>query len=282
MSDNFNPKNLGVLDPSLLSFNESESNTLDANNTEDTIQFTLPSTQSVLSSLGEVLDKVDLVGYGVGFDFLNLDNSVNLSFGTDSNSDGSFDQTNEILSQARVEPRVEPDGLSRALNVSLPLAPNFSPSTDYPQENQTLFLDIESTNSNSNSYDLQANLLPIYKGDLTGQDDSYCCDGSHKDKYYYDRLDELSLEGVTDIVAGDTTYVSLSSKSFDPVLFLLNQDTGEVIDVAYNTTLKTLGSDTYKQVGLSFNVPNDTDNYVLSVESASANQQGEYFLDIFS
>jgi hypothetical protein len=268
MSNNTNPKDLGVVG----FFNEVSQ--LDANNTEDTIKFTVPSTQSLLSREGIVLDKVDIVGYAVRLDFFNLDEPVDLSLGTDSNSDGSFDQTNEILSQTTVEP----DSSFQAFIVELPAPPDFSPSTDFSQENQTLFLDIESTNSNTNNYDLDSNLLPVFKGDLTGQDDSYCCDGSHNNKYYYDRLDELSLEGGTDVVAGDTIEVSLFSKSFDPVLFLLNRDTGAVIDVEYSSAPVTIGADTYQVVNMNFIVPSNTDNYVVSVESASANQQGEYFL----
>jgi hypothetical protein len=57
MSDNFNPKNLGTV-PTFGEFN-----TLDTNNTEDTIQFTLQSTNDTLSNAGRVLDKVDIVGY---------------------------------------------------------------------------------------------------------------------------------------------------------------------------------------------------------------------------
>jgi hypothetical protein len=72
--------------------------------------------------------------------------------------------------------------------------------------------------------------------------------------------------------------VQLFTKSFDPVLFLLNQDTGTVIDVEYESTELTLGADTYKLVDITFEVPENVDNYVFSVESATANQQGEYFL----
>jgi Ni,Fe-hydrogenase I small subunit len=91
-------------------------------------------------------------------------------------------------------------------------------------------------------------------------------------------LDELSPSTISNLEEGDSIEATLISKSFDPVLFLLNQNTGEVIDVEYNATSITIGADTFQSVDLSYTVPNNTDNYVLSVESASANQQGEYFL----
>jgi hypothetical protein len=204
-----------------------------------------------------------------------LNEPVNFSLGTDSNSDGSFDQANEILGSQFL---VEPDSFNQGFVTYSDLDPNPVFPTDLLQENQTLFLDIESTNSNDNFYSSDFELLPVFRENLTGEDDSYCCDGSNENKYYYDRLDELSPSTISNLEEGDSIEATLISKSFDPVLFLLNQNTGEVIDVEYNATSITIGADTFQSVDLSYTVPNNTDNYVLSVESASANQQGEYFL----
>jgi hypothetical protein len=277
MSDNTNPQDFGILGDTGGFGTEG---TLNASNSEDTIKFTLPSTEDLLSSNKVVLDKVDIVGYDFTVGFDNLDESVNLSLGTDSSPDGSFDQDNEILGRQFL---VEPDSDNFAFVSYSDLDPNPSIPADLLQENQPLFLDIESTSSNTNNYELTFSSSPIYKGELTGEDDSYCCDGTHKDKYYYDRLDELSPNAISDVEEGDLIEATLFTKSFEPVLFLLNQDTGEVIDVEYESTEITLGADTYKSVDLSFEVPSNIDNYVLSVESASANEQGEYFLstDVF-
>jgi hypothetical protein len=275
MSNNANPNDFGILgNTGSLDVN----NTLRAGNTEDTIKFTLPSTEDLLSSNDLALDKVDIIGYEWNV-YFDLNQPVNFSLGTDSDSDGSFDQTNEIIGSQFL---IEPNDFNQGFVTYFNLAPNPSFPADLLQESQTLFLDIESTNSNSSIYDLHFASFPIFRGNLTGEDDSYCCDGSSENKYYHDRLDEFSYERGTNISTGDLIQAQILSKSFDPVLFLLNQDTGEVIDFNADdeTSTETIGADTFQAAYISFEVPKGTDNYVLSVESASANQQGEYFLEI--
>jgi hypothetical protein len=197
MSDNTNPQDLGVLGDTGGFGTES---TLNASNTQDTYKFTLPSTQDLLSSNKIVLDKLEIVGYDFTVNFDELEESVNLSLGTDSSPDGEFDQTNEILGSQFL---VEPDSDGNASVFYPDLGPNPSIPSDLLQENQTLFLDIESTSSNDNNYELSFESTPLFKGDLTGQDASYCCDGSHENKYYYDRLDELSPNKISDVETGD-------------------------------------------------------------------------------
>jgi hypothetical protein len=273
MSDNFNPKDLGVLKNAFFS----ESGTLDSNNSEDTFQFTLPNFGDIAP--GRELEKVDLL-YGFYVDFPNnLNQPVKLSIGTDSDSDGSFDQTNEILGS---QITVQPDPFSTNVLINLTdIVADVSIPEDLLKPNQTLFLDIESTDpSSSNNYNLDFNLELGFVRELTTSDLLYCCDGSHNDKYYYDRLDELSVRaGENNVAVGDTFELALASDLFPPVLFLLNQDTGAVIDVASVATSETVGGANFQIVDLSFTVE-DNINYVVSAESALPNQTGDYILSI--
>jgi hypothetical protein len=270
MSDNFNPKDLGTTGFF------SESGTLDSSNTQDTFRFNLPNFEELV--LDRQLNKVDLL-YSFGVDFFNnLSQPINLSIGIDSNSDGSFDQTDEILGSTIT---VEPDPTSSNVLITMDdIIANLSVPEDLLNQDQTLFLDIESTDpSNSNSYDLDFELTPIYAGELSTSDSLYCCD-DHNKKYYYDRLDEISFKaGENDVEVGDELDFNLGSTSFDPVLFLLNKDTGEVIDVAYESTTETIGGVDYQTVNLSLDVQENI-NYVVSVESALPNQTGEYYLSV--
>lgn len=267
MSDNSNPQNLGTIND--LFFNEF--GTLDANNTEDTFRFNLPTLQSLNPNIK--LDKVDFF-YGFEGDFLTLNQPVKISVGIDSNSDGVFDENNEIIGS----PIIVQDDLEE---FTLPdLFTSLSLPEDLLKPDQEIFLNIESTDPNiSNNYDLDFELVDTFTGELSTDDSLYCC-GNDNSKYYYDRLDELSAKAGKDgVVVGDVFNVALASSSFDPVLFILNQDTGEVIDVAETSTTQTISGVDYQIAELNFTVQ-DNINYVASVESALPNQTGEYLYQV--
>lgn len=262
MSDSNNPVNLGQT-----TFVE-QIGTLDNFNTEDTYLFTLPTADeinNIVNSFGRDLNQVQPAGYDINISVDAID-PVIVSFGVDSNNNGIFED-NEIIAKDTLD--VINDTLE-ILDVSQSLGQNY-------------FLEVESTNPlSSTSYDVTAEAIEIYEGEIDTNDSSYNFEGG---RYYYDQLDEFALkEGDFDgfVEVGDEYSVSvISESSLNPLLFLLNKDTNQILDVAFQNEPETitLGGETYNQVALDFIVEPGI-NYTFSVESVDAGQTGDYYFAI--
>ncbi|MBE9215563.1 hypothetical protein IQ247_23335 [Plectonema cf. radiosum LEGE 06105] len=269
MSDSNNPTNLGKTD------SVEEIGTLDSFNPEDTYLFTLPTADELIdqaNSFGRQLNKVQPTGYDRNIS-VKSSAPVIVSFGVDSNNNGIFED-NEIIAEDTLT-----DGTLEVFDVSQSLEDNLL------DLGQNYFVEVESTDPFfSNSYEVTAETIPLYKGEIDkDEDSSYNFSGG---RYYYDQIDEFALkEGDFDdfVEVGDEYSVSvISESSLNPVLFLLDKNNNnQVIDVAFQNEPETitLGGETYNQITLHFTVEPGI-NYTVSVESVEPGQTGSYYFDL--
>ncbi|MDJ0735512.1 MAG: hypothetical protein QNJ47_15870 [Nostocaceae cyanobacterium] len=250
---------------------------------KDTYLFTLPTINDIINdfnTVGREFVDVQPIGYDASLIFTTLNEPAIVSFGVDSNNNGIFED-NEIIAKNTINPSdvgselfVNPLSI---INTDLSLEDNL---LDFGQQ---YFLELESTNTTtSNDYLFDFNASTILVGEIDKNDPFY---NFRRQKYYYDQLDEFALkDGDFDnlIGVGDEFFISvISEMSLDPVIFLLNQDTNQVIDVAYEAQSVSLGSNNYNVVQLDFTLQADI-TYTLSIESAQAEQTGTYYLSFAS
>ena len=267
MSDRMNPENANLLpnedDVFVDGLFFSADNNINLGNPQDVFSFTIPAAGVTVNN--------GAIEYDLNGEFVILDQEINVSLGVDSNGNGSFDP-DEIIGQTIT---VDPSDPFFSLT---DLDPNLSINDFLLQENQDYFLAIEDAGFDT-FYDVNIDLTPFLVGELTTNDTLYQFRG---DTYYFDQLNEFTVQaGVDEVTVGEPFELSLISDSFDPVLFLLNQDTNEVIDVAFESTSigTTVDGADLQAVQLSFEVQADI-TYVASVESALPGQTGDYFLNI--
>lgn len=267
MSNSTNPQNLGVTE------DVSEVGVLSSFNTKDTYQFTTPNLNQLIdenSNFGRQFSQVQPTGFDINVS-TNLSTPAIVSFGIDRNNNGIF-ESSEITATETL------DSFNRELQIS-----DISSSLDdnLLKLGQSYFVQFESTNpAISNAYLVDVETVPIFNGELNDNDLSYISGDS---RYYYDQLDEFALQngdfnGLVEV--GDEYFASVWSESLlDPVLFLLNKDTNEVLDVAYEPEIITLGGEDYNLIGLDFTVEEGI-NYTFSVEGLEAGQTGNYYFGL--
>jgi len=267
MSDSIFPENLGTT-----TFVEEEG-TLDFFNSEDTYQFTLPTQDKITdeaNSFGRQFNKVQSTGFDVSVSIESNQPTI-VSFGVDNNNNGIFED-NEIIARDTVNPS---DGVLEIVDASRNLEDNL---LDF---GQNYFVEVESTDTFSDtSYELTVEAPSVFEGEISRKDSSYIFNDR---EYYYDQLDELAIKAGdfdNSIEVGDEYSVSvISESSLNPLLFLLNKDTNEVIDVDFEADTVNLGGENYNQVALDFTVLEGI-NYTFSVESVEPGQTGNYYFEL--
>lgn len=247
---------------------------LNSSNIEDTYVFsTAPSATT---------NGLEIVGYNFRANFSRLDESVFLVLGEDrdniDNNNPTFNIANEqIGSSDKLFPNSDLSTLEDIL-ISNPTNLN-EKSNSLLKPGQDYFVNIQDEFSNNgidNSYILDVRTPPVLAGQITTSDPFYCCNNNENEKYYYDELNNPGIRaGENGISVGDQFSIELSSDDFAPVIFLLNDTTGEVIDV---TTIRSrIGSLTTTR--LDFTVQ-DNITYSLSIETVTPGETGDYLLEV--
>jgi hypothetical protein len=109
-------------------------------------------------------------------------------------------------------------------------------------------------------------------GELSTSDPLYCC--SNDNKFYYDEIsldpNQLGFNQGVEFNQDERVKVSLESTEFEPLIMLLNADSGQVIEVgSASNSSSNAQLDFTLQAGI---------NYLISVESFSPEQIGSYTL----
>lgn len=245
------------------------SNILNSSNVEDTYVFSLPPSQT--------FNGLEIAEYNFKAD-LSLDAELSLILGRDNDNDGIFDIGNEQIGSGE---RLSPNSDSISLEDILSSSPTNldEKSSSLLQPGQDYFVNIQDIFPNDgidNSYFIDSKTVPVLAGQINTDDPFYCCNNNEDAKYYYDELNNPSIRaGENGISVGDRVSIELSSDDFVPIIFLLNDDTGAVIDLT--TTHSPSGS--LNTTNLNFTVENNI-NYSLSIETASPGEIGDYLLEI--
>lgn len=242
---------------------------LDSFDPVDTYNFSLPSLS------GTAFEEIDNAGFifTVTSDLIDTEDEVTISTRT---------ATGELIGTITLSPgdtvfsdifiASSADSSEEAFNILLEAGELLEPGEDFVVE-------IETTNPalNPNPYDIEVEFAGLGSGEITTNDKSYCCGDDEDNKYYYDELSGVIEAGQNGVVAGEVLEFVVTSEDFEPVFFVLNDDTREVIDIALSEilTVENLGST--NAATLSFIVEEDI-SYSLSIETTEARETGEYFI----
>lgn len=260
-------------------------NSASLGNNTDVYEIQMPGVAIAVSSE----NKINPFGYYLGNVFNGGVNGVRVSpgpglfvsFGIDG-GDGSFPNLKFEASEETTE------GLSGLISAEGVLDTSKSLEDNIVNFNTSYFIEILNIENQQVPYELNVEAEPIFKGSIDQTEDtSYNYKGG---EYYYDQFDESSFSGFLGnndpIVAGNNYIVSvISESSLDPLLFLLDGDTNEVLE--HSTTYFdsegaqeiTFADGTYNQITLGFTAQADI-NYNFSVESVLPEQTGDYYITV--
>ncbi|MDJ0732842.1 MAG: hypothetical protein QNJ47_01955 [Nostocaceae cyanobacterium] len=258
-----NPINLGILEDGASQELSGRSESLNSEQFGTNIllegyRFELPSTGTV------IIDKTTV--------------DTNTILARDSNNDGRFDSTDEILAELEdIDQGLGSENESGQINQTLSQGNYFlvfedgrdlsgSKEVASVYESTITFNATDNPVSNPNNRTPDP-LTPVIAGDLSSSDPLYCCNNNNQPFYYDEYSVDLNQLGFQ---VGDTVKVELDSNDFDPVIMILNADTREVIGAGFNPNnankaefVRTI------EAGV---------NYLISVENALPGQTGSYTL----
>ncbi|NBD18898.1 MAG: hypothetical protein GVY04_23005 [Cyanobacteria bacterium] len=272
MSTNQNPDNLGT------GFFFELEGTLNQDNPSDTYLFTAPPKDAGL--LGEVEDSI-LESLDLFDDIFTertvLDGTVEISYGIDKNGDQQFQQE-EVIGSGVIESNDRVSVADIADDLGIDFLEN--PGSLFVQPGDDYFLQLETQNPNLvNDYEIDVDSDRGLVEEISTDDSFYCCDGNEDEKYYFDDIDEILGQPIAagnfGLNLGDTVEVGVVSNDFNPVIFLLNNETGEVIDSATPSQEQEIGDITYQVTFLDFDIQ-DGISYGLSVETETPGETGDY------
>ena len=219
-----------------------------------------------ITAISDFLGNIDDTRLIFGADFNN--NNIFEAFGDEesvgiltgfSNENYFVNLSEEILSNGNIDERFD----------------------KFLSSNSNYFINILPLTNDDTSYSLELDFDARFTGEIDTNDSSYCCDEDQK--YYYDDLTGLTLTAGQDgLSVGDTIDIEVTASGFEPVIFISNNDTGEVIELESNfeESFDSFGIGIpYVSRLANFEIADNT-TYLISVETAEPGQTGEYVVDI--